>query len=416
MQKKKYYQLFLIGALVLDIVVSVLYYIWYLDRKIPTDINIVANSEQSFDFNLPVKCENTSNTCIKVMSNPGTDGMMRVTAGKSYGSCKAELKLFGIIHYKNIKFNVVKEQKLMPSGRAVGIYVNARGVMVLGTANVRGKDGVEYSPAKNILQTGDYIYQVDGKKVSSIDDIESILQNKDKASIRMKIRRGNENIFVKMKCIEADDGKFKIGTWLREDTEGIGTITYVTKDNMYAALGHGIADADTGLLVDISAGGLYKADVSTVIPSKKGSPGQISGSVELSDRCCLGSIISNTNSGIKGKITVGETAYIYQKKTALPIALKQEIKKGKAYILCQLDKVTDKYEVEVCSVYQNSKENKDMVIKVTDERLLNKTGGIVQGMSGSPIIQNGKIIGAVTHVFVNDPVKGYGIFIERMLS
>ena len=118
MQKKKYYQLFLIGALVLDIVVSVLYYIWYLDRKIPTDINIVANSEQSFDFNLPVKCENTSNTCIKVMSNPGTDGMMRVTAGKSYGSCKAELKLFGIIHYKNIKFNVVKEQKLMPSGRA----------------------------------------------------------------------------------------------------------------------------------------------------------------------------------------------------------------------------------------------------------------------------------------------------------
>jgi len=107
---------------------------------------------------------------------------------------------------------------------------------------------------------------------------------------------------------------------------------------------------------------------------------------------------------------------IYQKKTALPIALKQEIKKGKAYILCQLDKVTDKYEVEVCSVYQNSKENKDMVIKVTDERLLNKTGGIVQGMSGSPIIQNGKIIGAVTHVFVNDPVKGYGIFIERMLS
>ena len=138
--------------------------------------------------------------------------------------------------------------------------------------------------------------------------------------------------------------------------------------------------------------------------------------MELSDRCRLGSIISNTNSGIKGKITAGETAYIYQKKTALPIALKQEIKKGKAYILCQLDKVTDKYEVEVCSVYQNSKENKDMVIKVTDERLLNKTGGIVQGMSGSPIIQNGKIIGAVTHVFVNDPVKGYGIFIERMLS
>lgn len=416
MQRKKYYQLFLVIVLILDIVVSFLYYIWYLDKRIPTSINIVANSEESFNFNLPVKCENTSNTCIKVMSNPGTDGRLKVTAGNDYGSCKAELKLFGIIHYKNIKFNVVKKQKLMPSGRAVGIYVNARGVMVLGTANVHGKDGVEYSPAKNILQTGDYIYQVDGKNVSSIEDIENILQNRNKAAIQMKVRRGKEKIDVKMKCVEADDGNVKIGTWLREDTEGIGTITYITSDNMYAALGHGIADADTGLLVDISAGGLYKADVGSVIPSKKGSPGQISGSVELSDKCRIGSIATNQDSGIKGEMITGAQDYVYQKKNALPIAFKQEIKKGKAYIICQLGKQTGKYEVDICGIYQNAKENKDMVIKVTDKRLLNKTGGIVQGMSGSPIIQNGRLVGAVTHVFVNDPEKGYGIFIERMLS
>lgn len=416
MQKRKYYQMFLMGLLVIDIVISILYYLWYVDKKIPTDINIVENTEESFDFNLPVQCANTSNKCIKVMNNSKADGVLRVSAGRSSGSCSAELKLFGVIHYKNINFNIVKKQKIMPSGRAVGIYVNARGVMVLGTAKVFGKDGIEYSPAKNILQTGDYIYKIDGEDVSSIEDIENILQSKGASSMKVSVRRGREKINVKIKGIEGDDGKIKIGTWLREDTEGIGTITYVAKDNTYAALGHGIADSDTGLLIDISAGGVYNASVNKVISSKKGNPGQISGSVELSDRCRLGSIITNDDSGIKGKISLNESIYSFKEESALPISLKQNIKKGTAYIVCQLGENVEKYEVEISDIYQNAKENKDMVIKVTDDRLLKKTGGIVQGMSGSPIIQDGRIVGAITHVFVNEPVKGYGIFIEKMLS
>ena len=314
-----------------------------------------------------------------------------------------------------IKFNVVKKQKLIPSGRAAGIYVNAKGVMVLGTSSVVGKGGNSYSPSKNILQAGDYIYNVAGEEVSSIDDIEKILQTLGSGNIKMKIRRGKEKIDVKVKAIENEDGKVKIGTWLREDTEGIGTITYISPDNTYAALGHGIADADTGLLVDISAGGLYEAAVNKVIPSKRGVPGQISGSVELSDRCRIGSIISNNDSGIKGEILKSE-AVNCDNKYAVPVALKQDIKKGKAYILCQLDDDVKKYEIEICNIIQNAKENKDMVIKVTDKKLLKKTGGIVQGMSGSPIVQDGRIVGAVTHVFVDEPTKGYAIFIEKMLK
>ena len=415
MQRKKYYQFILIGLLLLDIVVSILYYVWYLDRKIPANINIIENTEESFDFSLPVKCNDVASDTIKVFNNSQHGGKVKVVAGESTGSCKAELKLFGIFHYRNIKFNVVKKQKLIPSGRAAGIYVNAKGVMVLGTSSVVGKGGNSYSPSKNILQAGDYIYNVAGEEVSSIDDIEKILQTLGSGNIKMKISRGKEKIDVKVKAIETEDGKVKIGTWLREDTEGIGTITYISPDNTYAALGHGIADADTGLLVDISAGGLYEAAVNKVIPSKRGVPGQISGSVELSDRCRIGSIISNNDSGIKGEILKSE-AVNCDNKYAVPVALKQDIKKGKAYILCQLDDDVKKYEIEICNIIQNAKENKDMVIKVTDKKLLKKTGGIVQGMSGSPIVQDGRIVGAVTHVFVDEPTKGYAIFIEKMLK
>lgn len=415
MQRKKYYQFILIGLLALDVIASVLYYIWYLDRKIPASINIVEETEESFKFNLPVQCSNVSNNGIKVFNNSNNGGV-KVVAGRNLTSCKAELKLFGVIHYRDIKVNVVKKQKLMPSGKAAGIYVNARGVMVLGTSEIRAKGGNSYSPAENILQAGDYIYKVEDREVSSIEDIENMLQTLGAGNIKMKIRRGREKIDVKIKGIEAEDGKIKIGTWLREDTEGIGTITYIADNNEYAALGHGIADADTGLLVDISAGGLYEAVVNSIIPSKKGVPGQIAGSVELSERCHIGSIILNNDSGIKGVTDTDQKEFNFEKSEALPVALKQDIKEGKAFILCQLGKEVEKYEVEICNIFQNAKENKDMVIKVTDKRLLKKTGGIVQGMSGSPIIQDGKLIGAVTHVFVDTPAKGYGIFIEKMVQ
>ena len=252
---------------------------------------------------------------------------------------------------------------------------------------------------------GDYIYRINNQKVENIDDVVEAIQENGKGRVTVYLRRNGSNIKVKVNTVLAGDGEYKIGVWLREDTEGIGTITYVTKDNEYAALGHGITDIDTGLLINIKNGGVYPAEVSQVIRGEAGAPGEILGSVRLGSTYRLGTINNNTNYGISGEIF--DSQYGYNEEEAVAAAMKQEVVKGKASIRCQLgDKIED-YEVEIEKININSQENKGMVIRVTDERLLRKAGGIVQGMSGSPIMQNGKIIGAVTHVFVKDSTRAY---------
>ena len=263
------------------------------------------------------------------------------------------------------------------------------------------------------MQTGDYIFRVNNEPVETIDDIVEILQQNGEGKVTLKLKRGRNLIDVKIDSVLANDGTYKIGAWLREDTEGIGTVTYVNKNNKYAALGHGITDIDTGLIIDIKDGGVYPASVQRVVAGESGIPGEIIGSVKLGESSKIGTIENNTEHGISGTLTSGE--YAYNKDRALPIGLKQEIKEGPAKIRCQIDNSVKSYDIEIEKIYLNSQDNKGMVIRVTDKELLNKAGGIIQGMSGSPIIQNGKIIGAVTHVFVNDATRGYGIFIEEML-
>lgn len=330
------------------------------------------------------------------------------------GSYKASLKLFGLFHYKNIQIDVIREQKVMPSGRAVGLYINSDGIMVLGTSEIVGKDSLTHEPAANILRAGDYIYRVNNSNVDNIDDVVEALQENGSSRVTIYLRRNGNNLKVKIEPVLAADGEYKIGVWLREDTEGIGTITYITEDNKYAALGHGITDIDTGLLIDIKNGGVYPAKVNQIIRGQAGSPGEILGSVKLGNTFCLGTINNNTNYGISGEIF--DSDYGYDSEKAIPAAMKQDVYKGKAIVRCQLGDSVEDYEVEIEKININSEENKGMVLKVTDKKLLDKAGGIVQGMSGSPIIQNNKIIGAVTHVFVNDSTRGYGIFIEDMLS
>ena len=191
-------------------------------------------------------------------------------------------------------------------------------------------------------------------------------------------------------------------------------MTCVLENNTFAALGHGITDVDTGLLIELNNGGLYQATVNKIVSGKKGTPGELSGIVHLNNNNKIGSVLTNNHWGISGKVS--DHAYQYQDEKGISLALKQEIKTGKASIRCQLGKEIRDYEIMIDEVQMNAKDNKDLVLRVTDPELLRKTGGIVQGMSGSPILQNGKLIGAVTHVFVNNPRKGYGIFIEDMLT
>ena len=423
MDLKKKYRAVLAAALCLNIFVAILYYILYIDRKVPDNIMLIENREESLEFNVPVEGEIDSTVDAISVKNASSvnNGNIHFNLNKTVtmqanntGSYKASLKLFGLFHYKNIQIDVIREQKVMPSGRAVGLYINSDGIMVLGTSEIAGKDGFSHEPAANILMAGDYIYRINNQKVENIDDVVEAIQENGKGRVTVYLRRNGSNIKVKVNTVLAGDGEYKIGVWLREDTEGIGTITYVTKDNEYAALGHGITDIDTGLLINIKNGGVYPAEVSQVIRGEAGAPGEILGSVRLGSTYRLGTINNNTNYGISGEIF--DSQYGCNEEEAVAAAMKQEVVKGKASIRCQLgDKIED-YEVEIEKININSQENKGMVIRVTDERLLRKAGGIVQGMSGSPIMQNGKIIGAVTHVFVKDSTRGYGIFIEDMLS
>lgn len=398
---------------------------WYLkkmDSKVPDHMYLFQNQNAQIDFNVPLEGSCMETKDVIAITNGGTtqgeiqsfglDKPVSVTAS-ALGSYQAELKLFGIFHYKYIHFDVIEEAKVMPSGKAVGLYIQSNGIMVLGTSKIEGKDGFTYEPAKDILQPGDIIRRVGDKKVGTIDEVVKLIQEVPTKKITLEVIRGKNVIQVKLEKVLAKDEEYKIGVWLREDTEGIGTLTFVTEKNQFAALGHGITDVDTGKLIQLNKGSVYPAEVEDIRKGKAGNPGELIGSVSLGKMNCIGEIKSNTSLGITGNISA--TDYIYQEEKALSIGLKQEVKKGKAWILCQMGDAVEKFEVKIEEINVNSNDNKGMVIKVTDKKLLKRSGGIVQGMSGAPIIQNDKVIGAVTHVFVNDPTGGYGTFVENML-
>lgn len=398
---------------------------WYwrqMDSKVPDRIYLFQNQNARMNFEVPLEgsCQEAEDVIAitngerlqETTQSFGLDRPVSVMAS-ALGSYQAELKLFGIFHYKYIHFDVIEEAKVMPSGKAVGLYIQSNGVMVLGTSKIQGKDGFSYEPAKDILQPGDIIREVEKTKVGTIDEVIEVLQKKPDKRVTLEVLRGETSIQVKLEKVLAKDGEYKIGAWLREDTEGIGTLTFVTEKNQFAALGHGITDIDTGKLIQLSKGTVYPAEIEDIRKGKAGSPGELVGSVTLGNANCIGQIKSNTSLGITGNI-LGEE-YAFQEEKALPVGLKQEVKKGKAWILCQLGEKVERFEVEIEEINVNSRDNKGMIIRVTDKKLLKRSGGIVQGMSGAPIIQNNKVIGAVTHVFVNDPTGGYGTFMENML-
>ena len=228
----------------------------------------------------------------------------------------------------------------------------------------------------------------------------------------MQIRRGTQKLEVAVGSVQAKDGTNKLGIWVREDTQGIGTMTYITKNGKFGALGHGITDADTGTLMDLRDGELYQTKILDIIKGKSGAPGELEGYINMVAKECIGKIEKNTQLGIFGTL-LEEKA---DKREYYEVGLRQDIKLGKAWIYSNIEGTPQKYEIQIEKLNRTSKDNKGMVIRVTDKRLLALTGGIVQGMSGSPILQDDKIIGAVTHVFVEEPTKGYAVFLENMLE
>lgn len=328
---------------------------------------------------------------------------------------QVQCSLFGKIPLKTVSVEVKERKKIYAGGIPVGIYLETAGVLVVDTGDITDKDGKNTCPARNIIKSGDYIQAVDGESVSTKEELITCIGKSRGSEIILDVQRAGELISLKVMPVQDESGAYRAGIWVRNDTQGIGTLTYMEGDGKFGALGHGISDVDTGELLDVRGGTLYEADVVSVIKGKQGIPGEVAGVIHYSEGYQIGQIKENRKDGLYGTVT-GVSA-LTAERPLLEIGYRQEVEPGPATILCAVDGTCREYEIEIKELRLNGEDiNKGMVLEVTDQELLEKTGGIIQGMSGSPILQNGRIIGAVTHVFVNDPTKGYGIFIENMLE
>ncbi len=398
--------------------VAGLYY--RIDNSIPSVLNVRARQEQSFFLGVPAEARivsvsesgesNIPPEAVEIdLSRPVT---LKTAQESSY---RMMVKLFGFLPFKEVDIQVIQDQQLIPVGAPVGIYVKTEGVLVIGTGEFQGGDGVSYSPSRYVLKSGDYIRCVNGEAVTEKEDFIKKIETCGGKPVTLTLERDGETMDVRVTPVRDAGGAYKIGVWVRDNAQGVGTMTYIDSQGNFGALGHGINDVDTSTLMQMEEGTLYQTDIVDIKKGTDGNPGEMTGMIVYSDDNILGTITSNSVRGIFGKCN--ERALELGTEKPLPIGLKQEIVKGPARILCTVEGETRYYDVEITAVHlDHDNVNRGIELTVTDPDLLAVTGGIVQGMSGSPIIQDGKIIGAVTHVLVQDSTKGYGIFIENMLE
>lgn len=318
-------------------------------------------------------------------------------------------------------------------GRLTGIYEQTEGVLVVNTTEVTDEDGKKVNPADKKVKCGDYILSVNGRTVAdkeelseAVNDImkqydesndDKIKSEINKRTVKIKFLRGGEEMSADIAPVRMDDGRYYMGIWVKDDLAGIGTITYYTKDGRFGALGHGIGDGtQSGNLLYANSGDLYSMKLTKIKKGKAGTPGEIGGVVYFGKKSHIGTLDCNSNLGIYGQLDSDELSEYAAEDTYYPVACKDEIHTGSAQMISEISGKLEKYNLEITNIDKKATDtNKGMELKVTDERLIELSGGIVQGTSGSPIIQDGKIIGAVTHVFVDDPTGGYGICIDEML-
>lgn len=402
MNRRKKYRFFVICCLALDLLAIFWLGYKYLDRKIPDEIQISRDSGESTE------------DVTEVLSAPLVTFEKAVTVSQD-GGYILPCRLLGYIPFKEVKVTPVDEQEIYVSGSTIGIYMETEGVLVIDTGEIEDQNGEMKEPAKNLVRQGDYIVSFNGEKISTKRELINDIAGLDGEEVTLEVKREGESVPVSVTPVKDTKGDYKLGIWVRDDTQGIGTLTYVDQNGRYGALGHGISDIDTAQLLNIRNGALYKAQILAINKGSKGNPGELAGFIRYDDRNILGGIEINSKNGIYGQFYKGAEDGITLKK--MPVAYKQDVKTGEASVLCNVDGEVREYQAEIKRIDLNHEDtNKSFVIQITDEKLLEKTGGIVQGLSGSPVLQNGKMVGAITHVFVQDSTSGYGIFIENMLG
>lgn len=322
--------------------------------------------------------------------------------------------IFGIVFVpRSVETSSKINKKVIVGGEAAGIKLLASGVLVMGFENVETEDGMLCTAEGVDLKIGDIILEVNDTKVETNTDLMKKTKESNGLKMKLKVLRNNkEHITYITPAKSLMYGEYKLGLWVKDSSAGVGTITFIDKDSKnFAALGHGITETKDNYILPILTGGLVKTRIVDVERGEKGKPGELKGTLTNS---LIAQINLNTEYGIYGKM---EDIESFKNREEVEILPKEKIKQGKAYIYSVLsENKREKYEIKIERVLLNSASNKNLIIKITDKRLLDKSGGIVQGMSGSPIVQDGKLIGAVTHVFLDDPTKGYGVFAENMLN
>lgn len=346
------------------------------------------------------------------LAKDGSTEVSTSAGGKYPKNYSAKLMLYHAIPLKTVKVSVVDDSFVALCGTPFGIKMFTNGVVVVGLADVK-TDAGNINPASEAgLKVGDIITSVNGKTAGSNTDVEKAVEECSGHAVKIEVNRSGQKLSVTVQPSRSEsDGLYKVGLWVRDSTAGIGTLTfYDPSGNCFAGLGHGICDADTGQLMPLLSGDIVPVTISGVTKGLKGTPGELRG--YFTDDNAIGSLGANVQSGVYG------TMKRPVQGQAVKIAMKQDVKTGPAKVYTTINGNSPKYyDVEIEKIdYREGVQSKNLVLRITDPQLLAQTGGIVQGMSGSPIIQNGKLAGAVTHVFVNDPTRGYGIFAENMLA
>ena len=386
----------------------------------PDEINVIQGQSRKLPDSkiFSLQLNEDYKDCINLNKN-NIVSSFKLLNGVDQGKAKASLMLLGVLPVKEVTVNVIPDIKVVPSGEAIGVKIESKGVLIVGLSSITDAKGRKCSPAADAgFEVGDKIMNIDGNQVEKERDIVDYLNNRQNKDEKIKVivdRNGDKHDFsVKpVKCEE--DNIFRIGLWVRDNIAGVGTMTFYDPDSrVFGALGHGITDIDSGVLVDINSGSIMKSKIASIQKARKTVPGELVGIFYDNDDA-YGIIEKNTSFGIYGKLN---NKYKANRTKPVSIGLNSQIKEGSAKIMTTIEgNKVEGFDIEIQKVMrQRSSESKSMIIKVTDKRLIEKTGGIVQGMSGSPIIQDGKLVGCVTHVLVNDPTRGFGISIEWMLK
>ena len=379
-------------------------------EALPDHIYVKVGEAISYDFSVPVTVERKEDN-IEAIFIEGRATTQEQEEPSYYVTCK----LFGMVPVKEIAVTVVEGEAVFAGGMTVGIYAKTKGILVIGMGEVTDWAGVKRTPAKNMIREGDYIVSVNGTAVQQKEELVELIHKNGKDTEVIGLFRGDKFIEVAVDAVLSEKNRYMLGVWVRDDLAGIGTLTFYRSDQTFGALGHPVNDGDTGEMLLMEEGKLYETDIIGIKRGQSGNPGELSGVISYGRDSYLGEIKTNSEIGIYG--TLDGNLKNLETGIYCEIGYKQEIEMGPATILSTVSGELAEYDILIESVnFGGEESNKGILLRVTDKELLELTGGIVQGMSGSPIIQNEKLVGAVTHVLVNDPTRGYGIFIENMLS